>query len=439
MRGLVVSGMYLIVLMLFSTRVSRADTWVLLFYAALLSGMYLYMLRARWSPPTIGLLLAGTVLFRLAVSTGLPWLTDDFYRFIWDGQLIHADIHPFSVTPEQTGLRNALFQALNSKGYFSVYPTVCQAIFYVGAFGKSHLASVSIMRAFLLVGEVVTVYSLARRFGKRTAWWYASNPLAIIEVCGNLHFEGLAVCFLTLMMYQLWQAEQQSKGLIQAGMAYALAIATKINPLLLAPILVARMPNRSRIGFALTTVFCTLLMFTPLLLKLPYLYNMLSSLNLYFRDFSINASVYYLLNHVYYAFTADNGVTTIGPSLSCITVMIIAYLAWRVFNKKLAVADAALMALMTYLFLSTTVHPWYILLPFGMSFWASHQKWKLIALVWTLCVFLSYSHYMHGIYSERYLFTLVEYACLIAAWQYGTRCKWLLLSSVQEKAPTTKQ
>ena len=66
------------------------------------------------------------------------------------------------------------------------------------------------------------------------------------------------------------------------------------------------------------------------------------------------------------------------------------------------------MVLTVYFLMSTTVHPWYLGTLFVLSIISGHRY----PLVWTYLIFLSYSHYQDGGYSEKYLFILAEYLIL---------------------------
>ena len=39
--------------------------------------------------------------FRLVLLFAYPWLSDDFYRFIWDGLVIGENINPYEYTPSE--------------------------------------------------------------------------------------------------------------------------------------------------------------------------------------------------------------------------------------------------------------------------------------------------------------------------------------------------
>ncbi|MEQ9229236.1 MAG: hypothetical protein RIF46_01035, partial [Cyclobacteriaceae bacterium] len=68
-----------------------------------------------------------------------PSLSDDFYRFIWDGRLLAHGIHPFAELPgfyldpslNIPGIDQSLFDNLNSKEYFTIYPPFAQLIFLI--------------------------------------------------------------------------------------------------------------------------------------------------------------------------------------------------------------------------------------------------------------------------------------------------------------------
>jgi hypothetical protein len=46
-------------------------------------------------------LIGAALLFRLLLLFAVPALSDDFYRFLWDGRLSLEGINPFLYTPRQ--------------------------------------------------------------------------------------------------------------------------------------------------------------------------------------------------------------------------------------------------------------------------------------------------------------------------------------------------
>ncbi|MFN7259780.1 MAG: polyprenol phosphomannose-dependent alpha 1,6 mannosyltransferase MptB [Cyclobacteriaceae bacterium] len=172
--------------------------------------IYVWVLRSE-SETEISFWIVAAILFRLCFLFSTPLLSDDFYRFIWDGRLLAAGVHPFAELPRFyiennstiPGIDKSLFDKLNSPDYFTIYPPVNQLIFWVAArlsFG-SILSGVVVIRLFIIASEIGTIWLIKKilhhyQLPARNALLYALNPLVIIELTGNLHFEALLIFFL---------------------------------------------------------------------------------------------------------------------------------------------------------------------------------------------------------------------------------------------------
>ncbi len=150
--------------------------------------------------------------FRLVLLLMIPNLSDDIYRFIWDGQLTWHGIHPFANVPAYYALEGIppflsgeLYELLNSKDYFTVYPPVSQ-FFFTLTVAITHgdiFWSAVIFRALLIAAEVGSFFLLKKLafmqgIDPRRISWYWLNPLVILEITGNLHFEGFMILFIFL-------------------------------------------------------------------------------------------------------------------------------------------------------------------------------------------------------------------------------------------------
>ena len=112
------------------------------------------------------LLIAG-ILFRIMLLFSLPNLSDDVYRFIWDGRLTANGINPFSHLPTEiiqmppvNGITKELFGQLNSPDYYTIYPPVLQGVFWLTAklFPVNVFASVVFMKCIIFLVELGTVF-----------------------------------------------------------------------------------------------------------------------------------------------------------------------------------------------------------------------------------------------------------------------------------------
>ena len=75
----------------------RSDFRILSLGCGVLFAGYFWVLtrRSEWWPFYLGV----AVLARLILLFAEPWLSDDIYRFIWDGYLWQAGINPFTALP----------------------------------------------------------------------------------------------------------------------------------------------------------------------------------------------------------------------------------------------------------------------------------------------------------------------------------------------------
>src|SRR5436190_18183056 len=109
--------------------VGRSQTGPLLISYALLFLLYLWIIRKE---SDVSFWIVGAMIIRFVLLASWPSLSDDFYRFVWDGRLMNAGFNPFTSIPADMvlrglpGLDQNLFEELNSKNYYSVYPPVAQ-------------------------------------------------------------------------------------------------------------------------------------------------------------------------------------------------------------------------------------------------------------------------------------------------------------------------
>lgn len=382
---------------------------------------------------------------RVILLFSIPHFSDDFYRFLWDGRLTAAGYHPFIHTPayfianhiEIAGITPELFSKLNSPAYYTVYPPLCQAVFALAAVVSptGEWAGVLVMKLLLLACEAGTIFQLAvagsnnpwryPRDGGRMAVLYALNPLLILEIVGNCHFEGLMIFCLVAGV----RALEQNRARV-AAVFWALATAAKLLPLMFLPILFRYLGREKRIGFLSLFALLSLVLFAPLLGVLP---NIASSLDLYFRQFQFNASVYYLLRAFGFLLKGYDVGETLGPMLGLATVAGVVMIARKVSTAPghspegmaaiapgaevkvagiaasgLGLTDALLLALMLQLSLSAAVHPWYATVPLALGIMAGRR----FPVWWSGLVALSYSHYSGGGFQENYWLIALEYSAL---------------------------
>ena len=413
----------------------RAQFGQLLGLLVVAFGLYALLLRTHL-PLRAGLLAA--LLLRLLWLPALPAFSDDYHRFRWDGLLVAHGISPYQYRPDElvtdvstplalTSAADTLFAGsqastktelptlypkLNSPHYYSVYPPVCQLVYGLasGLFPSDEQGAVLVMRLVLLLAEgamAALLAALLRAFQlpAHRALWYLLNPLVIVELTGNLHFEGLMICLTLLALWLLVRGRWQ----LSAG-ALGLAVGTKLLPLLVLPLLVRRLGWRRASIYGTFTALTLLALFLPFV-SLDLLRNISRSLTLYFSKFEFNASVYYVLRAIGYQVTTYNEIARIGPALALLTTSFALGLAW--LEKPLTWARlprTLLLTLAVYYFNATVVHPWYLVPLVALSVFTTYR----FALVWSGMVALSYAAYQTTAYTENLWLLALEYSVVLA-------------------------
>lgn len=438
----------------FAYDVARTDTLkLLLVYTILFVFAFLIIKKTGFHTSTklstgFRLLVIFSILFRVLFLFAIPNLSQDFYRFIWDGQMILAGFNPYLYTPDfqmEIGLFSnfpnqlELYNGMGSlsSSHFTNYPPLNQLCFVIGNLfpGKSILSSVIGMRLIIIAADLGTLY-----FGKKLLerlklpatriFWYVLNPFIIIELTGNLHFEGVMVFFLILSLYLL-----HSGRWIWAAVIFACSISIKLIPLMFLPLFFWWFTSTSLSdqnnsqqkwtpkfrGMTKLSVFYTTIGITTLLLFLPFfsmefVTNYSKTVGLWFSDFEFNASIYYILRAIGYASTGYNEIAIIGKILAIMSLLII--LGFSFFKKNNSIpklTTSILLVFTIYLFLSTTVHPWYIATLVAMCVFTNYKY----PLVWSLVIILSYLAYSNTNNSENLWIVGLEYSIifLVFIWE----------------------
>ncbi|WP_373549362.1 mannosyltransferase [Haliscomenobacter sp.] len=378
------------------------------------------------------------ILFRILLIGAVPNLSQDFYRFIWDGRLLLQGYNPYLHLPNElihtSGFLMPEAQILHegmgtlSAGHYSNYPPINQFFFALAALlaGKSIMSSVMVFK-IIIIGADVGTYLLGKKIlqhfnlPKINLFYYFLNPLVIIELSGNLHFEGVMIFFLLLSFY--WMVKQK-QSLSAISMAFSIAV--KLVPLMLLPILWHYFSREKIIRFYALIGITLMLLFLPFLSG-AFLLNYANTIALWFVNFEFNASIYYLLRGLGYVLTGYNLIPVIGRITPFVVMWMILRFSQSKDNLSLEVVfKNMLLVLSLYFFMSTTVHPWYVITPLVLSIFTPFR----FVLIWSLSVMLSYSAYGNVAFKENYWLLGVEYGVVFLAF-YRELAKNELLSVIK--------
>jgi alpha-1,6-mannosyltransferase len=426
---------------LFAFWIERYQTNLLLPAFGFLFASYLWISRAE-NPREILFWVYASILFRCCFLFSLPHLSDDFYRFIWDGRLLSGGYHPFAELPRYyiennisiVGVDQALFDKLNSPDYFTIYPPVNQFIFLIAAklSSSSILGSIVVMRVFILVAEIGSLWLIGKilrhyQLPEKNILLYALNPLVIIELTGNLHFEALMIFFLLVSFWFLIKNK-----LALSAIQFSLAVCSKLLPIIFLPLLLSRLGwKKSILYYLIVGVFCFLL-FLPLL-DMEIIYGFRESIGYYFKKFEFNASIYYLVREWGFWKYGYNIIQTVGVKLAMYgAAAILIYMRFEGIYYQQSIADrqssidyrsstidlklftSILFTLAIYFAFATIVHPWYITTLLAFSVFTKFR----FPIAWTGLIFLTYIGYTYNGFSENLWITAMEYVVVIGYLAY---------------------
>ena len=362
--------------------------------------------------------------FRAIFILAIPNLSQDFYRFIWDGRMVLEGLNPYLYTPESfitkgefpIAQAQELYNGMGNlnASHFTNYPPINQLCFIIaGLFSsKSILGSALVLRLLIILADFGTLH-----FGKKllvklqlpehNIFLYILNPFIIIELTGNLHFEGVMIFFLVWSLYLL-----HSNKWRLAAVVLACSISVKLIPLIFLPLFfqwfISSNKNYNEIATSLTPrndilkaikkliIFYAIVLITTLILFAPFfssnfINNYSQTVALWFGNFEFNASIYYLAREIGYLFRGWNEIAIIGKILPILVFVFVIIMTFIRKNKTTQQLIAAMLLCLTfYFFMSTTVHPWYVatLLILGIF-----TKYKF-PLVWSFVIILSYLAYL---------------------------------------------
>jgi hypothetical protein len=198
----------------------------------------------RWS---LGIILVVAALSRWLMLGSTPSLSEDVYRYRWDGRVQAAGHNPYVLAPSDpalASLRDQAFDRINFPHLRTVYPPLTQWAHrlgvavgqWIGDGGRWTVDREIIgLKVVWLAADLAVMGSLlvllARR-GLSPLWVvaYAWHPLVILEVAGSGHNDVLGMACLWLGV-ALWA----SRARAGCAFAWAAAFLSKFVSLLMAP------------------------------------------------------------------------------------------------------------------------------------------------------------------------------------------------------------
>src|SRR5437588_2807520 len=298
-----------------------------------------------------------------------PGADDDIHRYVWDGRVQRLGYNPYILVPSDPaleGVHTPETRTLNNPYLPSPYPPGAELFFR--SVTAIHESTFALKAAFVLCAWVIVLVLLdvlrSSQQGKHWVLAYAWHPLLATEVAGSGHIDIVGLLLLLVSIAALGR-----RWRTVAALAFGLAVAVKLLPIVLLPLYWKRVRARDAVLAAL--VLATL--YIPFLNhgRIP-----VGSLGTYLHSFRFNDPVFATLERV-----ADpKFVVGLAVLVGLLTAV------WLRRNCAAWSSDAFAWPMAASLFCVPVVYPWYLLwlLPFLRSASA------LPIVIWTVSILPTY-------------------------------------------------
>lgn len=355
--------------------------------------------------------------FALAVLLGacalaLPaQLSDDVYRYVFEGRLVRAGINPYLTSPDAasvTHMRDAFWQHINHKEVPAAYPPAVQLALAAAVtlsptpFGPKLLFGLCALLTFAALWLSLPRIGLPAERALLFGWC----PLVWLECAGEGHSDVLAALFTVVATWASMAAWP-----FLAGASLAVATAGKFLPAVLLPFLARRSP-RVWLGFGVVL----LMSYAPFLAAPRAMFDGTLQYAARWRaNDSAFAVVHWLTEAVMAPWRAGDGYR--GWLAGCEVqrlakvplVLIGVWLLVRCWRRQESPERTAFVFFAFFVAFSPTLHPWYVVL---LVPWLCVQP-NLLLLAFTGTVAFAYhvlpAYHASGVWRESVPVKILEY------------------------------
>ena len=351
-----------------------------------------------------------------------PMLSDDIYRFWWDGYFNLQGFNPFQYKPNelislhpeylQDASIKSIYSHLNSPEYYSVYPAICQFLFLIAAkISSTNIALFAIvLKVIFTTIDFIIVFYLKKLLdisnkSNHSSLLYILNPLILIEIHGNLHFEILILLGLCLSLYFLFQ-----NSFFKSGIWFGVSIIGKLTSGIFAPLILLYLAIKNKKSAVLLCIATAIICLSFLIYPGKYYSNFLQSIRLYFKQFEFNSFLFRPLYQFNFNANFHELNAHLGQLLSSLFMAVFGFLLISFIRKKIDFFQALWLSLFMYLICSASIHPWYISTLILLGTFC----FPISTLAWSFLIVVSYAKYNTVTFPYLGNFILFEYMFVIA-------------------------
>ncbi len=319
-----------------------------------------------------------------------PMLSDDIYRYLWEGKIFLKGFNPYIYSPNSTNLlhlRDQIFIHINHKNLPAIYPPFM--LFFNSIIVKI-CYSVKFYKFILFLFDIATFILILiicneTKINLRYSILYFIHPLTVIEIEWNGHNDIVMIFLFILGLYFLI-----NNRYIKSVFFYTLSVFSKFVYFIFVKEFFKNLQSIIiffLVGGLLYSVF------------IINAHNIFYSLNVYLKTWEFNGSIYKIINWF-----------TKNQILTRKILLIIFIFSWIYINLKFtSIFQRLLFLSVSFILISPTVHPWY-------GLWIlAFLSFNLIFEIYLFLLFLPLSYYVLGkylsvgVWQENNFITLIIY------------------------------
>ena len=381
----------------------------------------------------------GVIIAQCLLLTCDPILSEDIWRYVWDGYRVGYGANPYCIAPDSAALDQfanshrleTVRSAINHAHLPTIYPPAAQFIF---SFASLFEPSIQPIRMLSCVANIGTLYALYRTLKAMNipivyVALVGSHPLFLIETAVSGHVDAFAVFF--LMMACLFAVNSRH---IAMGAVLGLAVVTKLIPIITLPFLM----KRRVLGWVATGVCVAgayAWFWSPTC-------DPLGSLSTFSGKWRHNGGLFSIVDSAYQLILNGHspsidvpstvsqwlvgephvvGTSDVALFLTKVTLYTLFGLGCCfVWTQKLHAIEKTFCVIALFLLCAPIVHPWYLLwiLPALPFTWHRGGFFMTLPLLWwswsVLAAFSARVDFLtSGTWKSDALFTVIEYVGLV--------------------------
>ncbi|MGH9452427.1 MAG: glycosyltransferase 87 family protein [Terriglobia bacterium] len=360
-------------------------------------------------PLALGAILGGAVVFRVMLLPLGPSISEDIYRYQWEGRVERQLLNPYTVfpgIPKLSKLEDPSHPITTGRFTRTAYPPLSEILL---AFVRSIPGYKRLFTGFDLA-SIAIILLILNRMGQSLCrvLIYAWNPTVIVAfaLCG--HHDSLAVFALLLANYLIIKQKP-----LLANIFLALSIVSKFFAAILVPVFLRR--TRWAYGWAIAGVV--------VVCYLPFAgagWRLLGGISDYAKGWEGNDSLFRVLHFVIP--TKNLAEVTAG--------LLVLALAGYATRKNMPPLRASLLLISAMLLLSPNAFPWYFTWSIPFLCFQAYAPWLLMSVTCALGYSPVVAYAAGQPYRDSPAILMLEYAPVILwiAWDAARRWRNGLLS-----------